>query len=66
MSDATRFRCHCGYEALEQPRPGYELVAVYHLHPGIRGWGPTTVRMEPVAQARPVKVPANREMATVA
>ncbi len=66
MSTATRFRCHCGYEATEQARPGHDLVAVYHMHPGIRGWGPITVRMEPVAQASLAKVPAKREMAIVA
>jgi len=66
MSALTRFRCQCGYEALEQPRPGYHLVAVYHLHEGVRGWGPIAVRMEPIELPARTKVPAEREMATVA
>ncbi len=65
MTAANLFRCACGYEVQEKPRPGHELVAVYHIHSGPTGWGPQSVRMEPVLEIRPIKAPAPREVAAV-
>ncbi len=65
MGQANRFRCPCGYEALEQPRHGYELVAVYHVHSGSSGWGPHSARMDPVDWPCPVETTAPRELAGV-
>jgi hypothetical protein len=62
----TRFRCQCGYEASEEARPGYALVAVYHLHPGPSGWGTQPFRMEPVSSPIAAQDLETREMATVA
>ncbi len=66
MGATTRFRCQCGYEALEESRSGYDLIAVYHLHSGPPGWGAQAHRMERVTQPSEVVVAAPREMATVA
>ncbi len=62
----TRFRCQCGYEASEEVRAGYALVAVYHIHPGPRGWGAIPFRMEQLSQPIAAQDLETREMATVA
>ncbi len=69
MTTAHRLRCPCGYETRETPRPGHELVAVYHLHPGAPGWGPHSVRMEAVEEsveeATPLEVTVRGEVVAV-
>ncbi len=62
----TRFRCQCGYEASEETRPGYAVVAVYHIHPGPVGWGAIPVRMEQLSQSIVAQDLETREMVTVA